>query len=219
MRINVYVPGRLARAAVTVLTVAAFAFTAAGTAAAVKAAQVGGTVQDALRGSTSLSPEQLEALLSTGGGDKAVQSLGFNGAYDHIVNNNSNQCLAVPGGSTAAGTGLIQWPCGSWKDHYWSAYYQFKDSTGVYWYHVQNYNSQQCLAVPGASTTAGTQVIQWPCGTWSDHYWAFVLDSTNRLHIVNHNSGQCLAVPGASTTAGEKIIQWPCGTWNDHYWH
>ncbi|GAA3038598.1 hypothetical protein GCM10020229_57310 [Kitasatospora albolonga] len=214
--------GRWVRAAVAMATVAVLGFTAAGTASAqVPAAEktVTVTVQGAdLRGFTSLGPDRVQQYLGAKGGTLAQQGIGFNGAYDHIINNNSNQCLAVPGGSTADGTGLIQWPCGTWNDHYWTANYKFTES-GYYWYQVVNYNSGKCLAVPGASTTAGTQVIQWPCGTWRDHYWAFLVDSSNRLHIVNYNSRQCLAIPGASTDKGAQVIQWPCGTWADHYWH
>jgi hypothetical protein len=140
-----------------------------------------------------------------------------NGSWGHVVNFNSGQCLGVPGGSTVNGEGLIQWPCGTWRDHYWRAEYGFTTSAGN-WYHIINYNSGQCLAVPGASTIAGTQVIQWPCGTWHDHYWRFEYEPNGSARIINYNSGQCLAVPGASTTAGEKVIQWPCGPWADHFW-
>ncbi|MFG2146330.1 RICIN domain-containing protein [Streptomyces sp. NPDC048696] len=86
--------------------------------------------------------------------------------YIHIVNNGSGQCLAVPGGSKAQGTGLIQWPCGTWNDHFWRF-----DDTGGGTYHVVNYNSGECLAVEGGSHNNGAKAIQWPCGTWADHYW------------------------------------------------
>ncbi|HEY8984798.1 MAG TPA: RICIN domain-containing protein [Streptomyces sp.] len=233
MNISTLVPGRVVRAAAAVITSMTVAFTGAGIAAAGPATPAAqgavtvtaprGDLTTALKGLRPVAPAELQRILSSGGNSlptgTAAPSIGFNGAYDHIINDNSNKCLAVPGGSTAQGTGLIQWPCGSWNDHYWSAYYQFTAS-GFYWYHVVNYNSGQCLGVPGASTTAGTQVIQWPCGTWADHYWAFAIDtSNNKLHIINYNSGQCLAVPGASTSDGAQVIQWPCGTWADHYWH
>ncbi|GAA4899445.1 RICIN domain-containing protein [Streptomyces coeruleoprunus] len=136
--------------------------------------------------------------------------------YVHIVNRNSGQCLAVPGGSTQQGTGLIQWGCGSWNDHYWTFRYAFS-SGGLNYYQLENLNSHQCLAVPGASTQQGTQVIQWPCGTWKDHYWG-VRPTSNGAQLVNWNSRQCLAIEGGSLTAGAKAIQWPCGTWRDHYW-
>ncbi|MFJ7156297.1 RICIN domain-containing protein [Streptomyces sp. NPDC101118] len=149
----------------------------------------------------------------------AAQEQGETGTaatYVHIKNGNSGQCLAVPGGSTEAGKGLIQWGCGNWNDHYWSFQYGFT-SGGIAYYRLENLNSHQCLAVPGGSKTAGTQVIQWPCGTWNDHYWG-VQYTSGGTRLVNYNSGQCLAIPGASTTQGEKVIQWPCGTWRDHYW-
>lgn len=135
--------------------------------------------------------------------------------YGHIINNNSGQCLAVPGGSTEAGIGLIQWGCGSWRDHYWTL--EPWDIDGVRHYRIINLNSGQCLAVPGASTVEGTQVIQWPCGTWLDHFWR-VENWTGKSRLVNYNSQQCLAIPGASTVEGERVIQWPCGTWPDHFW-
>jgi hypothetical protein len=228
LNINKLTLGRAARFTAAAVTAVAFAFTAGGTATAQPAAQTQGTVtattanaatlQQALKGLTPVSTAQLQSILGQGGSKAGSHALGFNGVYDHIINDNSGQCLAVPGGSTANGTGLIQWPCGSWNDHYWSAYYQF-NAYNFNWYHVVNYNSGQCLAVPGASTANGTQVIQWPCGNYADHYWAFGTDSTGKMHIINYNSGQCLAIPGASTANGAHVIQWPCGTWPDHYWH
>ncbi|MFH8791256.1 RICIN domain-containing protein [Streptomyces sp. NPDC017941] len=134
----------------------------------------------------------------------------------HIVNNGSGKCLAVPGGSKEKGTGLIQWGCGGWADHYWSVDPWTID--GVLHYRVINYNSQQCLAVPGGSKTPGTQVIQWPCGEWDDHFWRFVDAGGGRFKLVNYNSQQCLAVEGGSGADGAKAIQWPCGTWPDHFW-
>ncbi|HEX8628365.1 MAG TPA: RICIN domain-containing protein [Catenuloplanes sp.] len=84
--------------------------------------------------------------------------------------------------------------------------------------HVINDNSGQCLALPGGSKVAGERTIQWPCGTWNDHYWTLRIAPNATFQIVNHNSGQCLALPGGSKVAGERPIQWPCGTWADHYW-
>ncbi|MFD9733803.1 RICIN domain-containing protein [Umezawaea sp. NPDC059074] len=136
-------------------------------------------------------------------------------AFGHIVNDNSGKCLAVPGGSTAAGTGLIQWTCGSFRDHQWGL--EAWNVDGVRHYRVINLNSTQCLAVPGNSGEAGIQVIQWPCGTFPDHFWR-VENWGGTSRFVNYGTGQCLAVPGASTAEGERVIQWPCGTFPDHFW-
>ncbi|MFD9791871.1 RICIN domain-containing protein [Streptomyces sp. NPDC059070] len=173
---------------------------------------------NALKGMKPLAPADVAKLMSKASGSTATPNLRTDGVYDHITNNNSGQCLAVPGGSTDKGTGLIQWQCGGWADHYWSVQYQFT-SGGWYWYHVVNGKSGQCLAVPGGSTDQGTQVIQWPCGTYADHYWAFASDRAGVTHIANGKSGQCLAIPGASRDQGMKVIQWPCGTYADHYWY
>ncbi|MEV6486999.1 RICIN domain-containing protein [Streptomyces sp. NPDC051576] len=136
----------------------------------------------------------------------------------HIINNNSGKCLVDPGGSTTAGEKLIQWSCNdNYSSQYWSLEDGFTDQNGDDWYHVVNAYSGQCLGVPGASTEAGLQVIQWPCGNWPDHYWHFA-EANGLYQIVNYNSRQCLGIPGASKDEGAAVIQWPCGNWADHYW-
>ncbi|MEU3353998.1 RICIN domain-containing protein [Streptomyces sp. NPDC037389] len=138
-------------------------------------------------------------------------------SYGWIRNASSGHCLAVPGSSLENGKGLIQWGCDIWRDQQWQFEYAFSSDV-ISYYRIRNENSGQCLAVPGASTTAGTQVIQWPCGTQPDHYWGIEFTS-NGKRLVNWNSKQCLAVPGASTVQGEKVVQWPCSsTLPDHYW-
>ncbi|WP_186762718.1 RICIN domain-containing protein [Lentzea tibetensis] len=136
-------------------------------------------------------------------------------AYGHIINNNSGMCLAVPGGSTQEGLGLIQWGCGGWEDHYWQL--EPWDVNGVRHYQIRNARSQQCLAVPGNSQERGVQVIQWGCGQFPDHFWR-VIPAGGKSQLKNFGTGQCLAIPGASKVQGERVIQWPCGTFPDHYW-
>ncbi|MFC0844130.1 RICIN domain-containing protein [Streptomyces noboritoensis] len=138
-------------------------------------------------------------------------------SYGWIRNVNSAHCLAVPGGSTQDGRGLIQWGCDVWPDQQWQFEYAFS-SGAISYYRVRNLNSGQCLAVPGADTTAGRQVVQWPCSTLPDHYWG-VEYTANGKRLVNWNSRQCLAVPGGSTSQGNQVVQWPCSTLPDHYWN
>ncbi len=102
------------------------------------------------------------------------------------------------------------------QDHYWSL--EAWSIGGVRHFRVINYNSGQCLAVPGGSKQNGVQVIQWPCGTWNDHFWRFDDAGGGKFRIVNYNSQQCLAVEGGSKVDGAKAIQWPCGGWADHFW-
>jgi len=133
MNISTLVPGRVARTAAAVTTVMTVAFAGTGIAAAqptapaargaVTVAAPPGDLRTALKGLRPVSPAELQRILPSGGNSlptgTAAPSIGFNGAYDHIINDNSNKCLAVPGGSTTQGTGLIQWPCGTWADRYW----------------------------------------------------------------------------------------------------
>lgn len=136
----------------------------------------------------------------------------------HIVNGNSHQCVVDPGDSTTAGTKLVQWSCNdNYPSQYWRVEDERVDANGGYWYRLVNDQSNQCLGVPGASTEAGVQVIQWPCGEFADHFWGFYPTSKG-FQIVNWNSRQCLGIPGASTAEGAAVIQWPCGDYADHYW-
>lgn len=140
--------------------------------------------------------------------------------YVHVIDYHSNQCLAVPGGSTDAGARLMQWYCNdAVADHYWNLVPAFTDHFGRTFYHLVNLNDGQCLALPGGTTEAGTQVMQWPCGDYPDHYWTLqYIDTTSRFHLINYNSGQCLSIGGGSTDLGAPVTQWPCGTGDDQLW-
>jgi hypothetical protein len=129
------------------------------------------------------------------------------------VANANGQCAAVPAASTVPGERVIQWPCGNWRDHYWTM--DINRDT----FQIITANSGQCMAIPGGSTRPGERVIQWPCGNHRDHFWFLVFTGGGRFQILNVGSGQCLAVPGASTVPGEGLIQWPCGNYPDHFWH
>lgn len=136
--------------------------------------------------------------------------------FSYLKNAGTNKCLAIPGGSTQDGVGLIQWGCGGWEDHQWKLEEAF--TSDVQYYKVVNKKTNKCLGVPGGSVEDGVQVIQWPCGDWFDHYWRFEAVGTNKYRAVNRNSNKCLAVEAGSKEDGARVIQWPCGTWRDHYW-
>jgi hypothetical protein len=131
-----------------------------------------------------------------------------------IVNFNSSMCMAIPGGSLAAGERVIQWPCTNAPDHLW----RFQ-SLGGNWYRIVNNRSGLCLAVPGGSVVPGAGLIQWPCGNYNANYWYVEANSSGLYRIYNASAIQCAAVPGGSLSAGTGVIQWPCGTSRDHYWY
>ncbi|MFI6395519.1 RICIN domain-containing protein [Nonomuraea sp. NPDC050540] len=87
-----------------------------------------------------------------------------------IFNGRSGKCLAVPGGTHAPNTQLIQWPCDARiRDHRWR-FQQYADGR----YQIINYHTGQCVAVRDAKLGDGAEVIQWPCGDHPDHFWAVV---------------------------------------------
>lgn len=140
-----------------------------------------------------------------------------------IVNNNSIQC-ASPGdfwdpATRLAGTKLVQQGCD--PDHpeqIWSfegPY--FLDGSGDY-YRLHNALSGMCMAVDSSTTTPGPYVIQWPCGTWRDHYWRVLNVGGGLYRIINYNSQLCLAIDASSHETNARVIQWPCGSWPDHFW-
>ncbi|GAB3433074.1 hypothetical protein GCM10027569_82370 [Flindersiella endophytica] len=61
--------------------------------------------------------------------------------------------VAPPKSSASAGSRVKQRP----------------DEVDDVWYHLSPDHSDQCLAVPGGSRTQGVGLIQWGCGSWSDH--------------------------------------------------
>ncbi|MET9317695.1 RICIN domain-containing protein [Kribbella sp. NPDC003505] len=92
-----------------------------------------------------------------------------------IRNAHSGDCLAIPAGSTAIGTGAIQWTCGtnSWDGQLGLDDQRWYVTSDPYLggYQITNINSRKCLAIPAGSTTPGTQAIQWTCADDLDQRW------------------------------------------------
>ncbi|MEM7092154.1 MAG: galactose oxidase-like domain-containing protein [Actinomycetota bacterium] len=70
--------------------------------------------------------------------------------------------------------------------------------------------SNLCLDVAGASASAGTDVLLWPCGDpQPDHRrWNVIEVEPSIFEFRAVHSGQCLSVDGAAAGAG--VVQWPC---------
>jgi hypothetical protein len=132
-----------------------------------------------------------------------------------IMNDNSDLCLAIAGGSTENAAAAIQWTCQGGTEQDWRL---SRRTTAAY--EIRNDHSGQCLAIGSASTAQGAEALQWPCRTaTNDQAWAEIPDTAGYAALQNLNSGQCLAIGGASTTAGQPAIQWPCrAATRDQHW-
>jgi Ricin-type beta-trefoil lectin domain-like len=142
---------------------------------------------------------------------------------EHILLNYHSVLCGSPGESwdpavNLAGTHLSQHGCDPDHTEQIWLFTAPQVFNGVTYIHIRNAQSGMCMAVDGGTTTPGPYVIQWPCGSWSDHYWRIVDVGGGLYRIINHNSQLCLGVDGGSTAEGALLIQWPCGPWADHFW-
>jgi len=131
--------------------------------------------------------------------------------YSAIVSQSTAQCIDISGGSAAAGTGAIQWPCSSAVNQEWTV----EPYNGSF--RIVEEGTGDCLVVSGAATYAGAPVVQEPCSGVTSELWSFAA-SGSYYQIVNKNSGQCVSVSGNSTASGDPITQWPCMTAANFLW-
>ena len=73
------------------------------------------------------------------------------------------------------------------------------------------------LAVPQASTTPGTGVIDWSITDGAEQEWTFkpTVDAADTYQIINDNSNQCLTTDGV---AGDQVYQDPCNGSRSQQW-
>ncbi|ROR35286.1 pectinesterase family protein [Kitasatospora cineracea] len=127
----------------------------------------------------------------------------------------SGMCLDVPSGSTASGTKLQQWGCGSGQGN--QQWRLTPVSAGVY--QLVNVKSGMCLDVPSGSTASGVQVQQWGCGAGqTNQQWTLMPSGSGTFQVVSVRSGLCLSDQGASTTAGTAVIQETCTANTNKQW-
>jgi hypothetical protein len=84
-------------------------------------------------------------------------------------------------------------------------------STGA----VHAVGAGKCLDVPGASTTAGTQLQIWDCNGTSNQ--TFTHTSSNQLSV--YNGADCLDANGNGASPGTKVIIWPCNGQTNQQWN
>ncbi len=152
-------------------------------------------------------------LLVAGGVSGQARAEVVRTGYTTIVAASSSQCLDINGGSAAAGTAAIQWPCNQSANEQWTV--QPYSSTGAF--RIIEQQTGDCLVVSGASKSAGAAIVQEPCTGSTSELWTFPAVGAN-FQIVNQNSGQCASVSANLLTAGDAIIQWPCATVTNFLW-
>ncbi len=74
--------------------------------------------------------------------------------------------------------------------------------------------SGRCVDVPNASTTNGTQVQLWDCGSGTNQRWT--LTSGKQLQVYGN---KCLDANGGGTSNGTQVIIWDCNGHTNQQWN
>jgi hypothetical protein len=87
-------------------------------------------------------------------------------------------------------------------------------------YKIYSVKSGLPIAISGASTQPGAEVIQWDDNNLDHYKWrlapCLVQGEPTYFKIYSVKSGLPIAISGASTTAGGKVIQWTDES-SDHF--
>ncbi len=129
----------------------------------------------------------------------------------NIVNVNSGMDLAVSGGSTASGAGIVQQSADNALDQEWQLV-PVGDGT----YQVVNRTSRLQLTAP--SSTQGAQLIQKADDNAADSRWRLTSSGSGSYTLAATSDGMLADVSGASTTAGAPVIQWPSNGGANQHW-
>ena len=127
-----------------------------------------------------------------------------------VVNTNSGKCVDDAGGSTANGTAVQQWDCGSGNAN---QEWQFQPTDSGYYKAVSRNASSVAWDVTGGSGATGNGVpIQlWSYGGGTNQQWLPTAQSNGTYTFTARNSGtECLDVTNRSTTNGTQLQQWSC---------
>lgn len=119
------------------------------------------------------------------------------GVYYRLINPNSDKVAAVPGGSTADGTGIIQWASLGTREQQW----EFRSAGG--YYRIVNRNSGKLLH----ASDDGRSIIQRSSNGSQNQDWTVTLDG-GYCRITNRHSGKVWDIEGSSTANGAAILQW-----------
>ncbi|MEU5531921.1 RICIN domain-containing protein [Streptomyces sp. NPDC020362] len=87
--------------------------------------------------------------------------------------------------------------------------------------HLQNVQTDHCMAIPDSSTANGADVIQWTCNHNKDQQWILQGvggDNGDRVRVRNVHSDKCLAMPDADTANGTRAIQRTCNGGSEQTW-
>ncbi|MEH1129034.1 ricin-type beta-trefoil lectin domain protein [Micromonospora sp. CPCC 206061] len=75
--------------------------------------------------------------------------------------------------------------------------------------------STRCVDVPNSTTTNGTQVQLWDCGTATGQRWTY----TAGRQLTAYGGAKCLDASGAGASNGTQVIIWDCNGQPNQQWN
>jgi arabinan endo-1,5-alpha-L-arabinosidase len=124
-------------------------------------------------------------------------------AFYQVVARHSGRALAIAGGSSADGAGLVQQTTGSAT----SQQFQFVDA-GAGYYRLRARHSGKVVDVYARSTADGANVVQWSDNGGTNQQWSVVDTDSGYVQLINRNSGKALDVWQAATGDGARVSQY-----------
>ncbi|ONI91286.1 glycoside hydrolase [Saccharothrix sp. ALI-22-I] len=117
----------------------------------------------------------------------------------------SNRCVDVDNASTALGTTVLLWDCGTGANQQWTTTPSGEVRVFV----------DRCLDAYEQGTTNGTRAVIWSCNGQDNQKWTLGSDGSIR----NVRAGLCLDADGAATANGTRLILWTCNGQNNQKWN
>jgi len=132
-----------------------------------------------------------------------------------IINDNSNLCMAVDGGTMQTNQPVIQWDCIGTEDQYWTFVPKGEAEYGPGLYEIQNYKDPSyCLDGTWVteSEREGAQLFIYPCsvdGSDPGELWSVYTSNSGATWVLpDFGLGGVAAAWEASTVEGTPIILW-----------
>jgi len=135
----------------------------------------------------------------------------YTALHYNLVNVATGQELAVSGGSTSSGAGIVQEPADNAADQRWQLV-----PTGSGYYKVDNVGSGLLVNLPGATTAPGTQLIQYPDDNSSNSQWKFTPTGSGSYNVSVRSDGQVMDLAG--TASGSAVVQNPAAGSSSQQW-
>ncbi|WP_419789154.1 RICIN domain-containing protein [Mucilaginibacter sp. X5P1] len=126
---------------------------------------------------------------------------------------NSSKCANPSGGSSSAGTNIVQNTYASNTYQQWVLV-----DAGNNFYKFRNVNNGLYMDINGASTISGTNAIQWSSDAGLNQQFLLIPQVGGYYSIMARHSGQVLDVNGNSSSDGATIILWPYSGNNNQCW-